>query len=220
MKKRGMKKRIERKKEGKRADKKTLKAKNEKKALFSGRELVWIGIAAIFGIISFVFLDNTVAYMLQSFKYGWLTAILSIFKPMYMIAVFGVFTLLLLWKSRRKELALPFAISLIVSAALSFVLKFIFMRERPFGLIEYIDFTSVKDYSFPSSHTMAIFAGIPILRRSTWGIKFLWITLAVITSVSRLYFSAHFLSDVIFGAVFGYIAGKIMIPAFSALRKE
>ena len=56
-------------------------------------------------------------------------------------------------------------------------------------------------------HAMVAFAAIPILDKEFSKLKWFWIIFAFLVAFSRIYFEAHFLSDVVFGAFFGYFIG-------------
>ena len=192
--------------------------KDKKRGLFEKKEYIWLGLFLLIGFFSLIFFDSAAADMFASIQTSFLSMLLSIFKPMSIIVLFGVLAVMILWKEHRRKLIWPFACSLIISSILSFVIKFYISRERPFGLAETIAFTNIKDYSFPSSHTMTIFSALPILDRELRRFKWVWIAIACLIALSRLYFGAHYLSDVIFGGIFGYVIGKLVL-AITERRK-
>jgi membrane-associated phospholipid phosphatase len=88
----------------------------------------------------------------------------------------------------------------IVTQTLTYGLKVATQRERPDGS---------DGYSFPSGHASTTFATATVLQRHL-GLKAAVPTYAIATYVafSRLYEDRHHLSDVVFGATVGLIAGR------------
>lgn len=123
-----------------------------------------------------------------------------------------------LWlRSWRKMLLVP--VSGAVVTLLSYVLKSCFYHERPRLFLERTGWEGtmgVLDYhllsghaSFPSGHSMAAWALFTItaaLIRKTW-VSFICLWLAASVSISRVYLMAHFLRDVVAGAVVGFVVG-------------
>ena len=96
------------------------------------------------------------------------------------------------------------------SVAAAFIIKLIVLRQRPSEIL-YYPFFNVIDYSFPSMHAMIVFSLLPALFEYLPRQKNFWIFFAFIVSFTRIYFGLHFLSDVIFGAFFGYFLGKFLL---------
>jgi len=132
------------------------------------------------------------------------------------IIVFSFLTLLFLWK--KQKLVLPLWVTLGLAVAVSFLLKVVVQRQRPFQL-EIVSVLpvlekashSIWNFSFPSFQTMLVFCAIPILSKQFSKLKYLWIAFAVLVGFSRIYFGLHFMSDVIAGAAIGYFLGVIII---------
>lgn len=76
--------------------------------------------------------------------------------------------------------------------------------------------------SFPSGHTMTAFTVFAILciyfRKCTS--QYLWIFLAIVAGLSRVYLSQHFLIDVFVGSVLGIIIAFISMSLFFPERKR
>ncbi|MDD3455212.1 MAG: phosphatase PAP2 family protein, partial [Methanobacteriales archaeon] len=82
-------------------------------------------------------------------------------------------------------------------------LKIIFQVPRPFEVIEWVRHTNIVwGYSLPSGHTTAAFSGFLIL-----GVKYgripIFLSLAALVGISRIYMGLHYPSDVIMGALLG-----------------
>jgi membrane-associated phospholipid phosphatase len=99
----------------------------------------------------------------------------------------------------------------IVTEAMVQSLKFAVERPRPNGS---------SGYSFPSGHAAVTFATAAVLdRHQSWRIALPAYAFAAYVSTSRLHDDVHNLSDVVFGAAIGTIAGRTVtrhvVPHFS-----
>ncbi len=91
----------------------------------------------------------------------------------------------------------------ILDSALKYGLKFAASRTRPNG---------ENDNSFPSGHTSATFAFATVAGHY-YGkkVSIPAYTIAALVGASRIEKGKHFLSDVVFGATLGYLAGQIAV---------
>jgi undecaprenyl-diphosphatase len=87
----------------------------------------------------------------------------------------------------------------------NFPLKRIFRRHRPF--IAFVDARVLgpkpKDYSFPSGHTAAAFAGAFLFGAHAPPWAPLFYVIATVVGFSRVYLGVHYPSDVVIGAIVG-----------------
>jgi hypothetical protein len=82
-------------------------------------------------------------------------------------------------------------------------LKFATRRERPDGS---------NRMSFPSGHAAVTFAGATVIERHLgWRKSLLGYAIASYVASSRLHDNRHYLSDVVFGAAVGSIAGRTVV---------
>jgi membrane-associated phospholipid phosphatase len=99
-----------------------------------------------------------------------------------------------------KHLGTDMLSAQIVAQALTQALKVSTRRERPDGS---------NNHSFPSGHSSATFATATVLQRHLgWRAAVPTYTLATYVAMSRLQENRHFLSDVVFGAALGVVAGR------------
>jgi undecaprenyl-diphosphatase len=124
-------------------------------------------------------------------------------------------TLLILFFStgQLKMTALASAISLTISHLPVAIMKKLYPRKRPYLVLDEIFVTDkpLKDHSFPSGHTTAIFAFIMpfILYSPLNSISILLLFLAITVGLSRMVLGLHYPSDVIVGCVLGSLAGLL-----------
>ncbi|MEP6793711.1 MAG: phosphatase PAP2 family protein [Saprospiraceae bacterium] len=125
---------------------------------------------------------------------------------------------LLLWiSSWKKMLTVPALGALVLGT--SFTLKEFFQHERPSIYLSRIGYQgplAVLGYpmlsghhSFPSGHTMgawALFTLVAALSKNSW-VSVVCLFLAFSVSISRIYLLAHFLEDVVSGAMVGIALG-------------
>lgn len=105
--------------------------------------------------------------------------------------------------------------SLALNAVLcNIVLKPLVARTRPYDLLGYtVLVPPLSDFSFPSGHTSAAFAGAAVIyaMHRRWGIAaYLF---AILMGFSRLYLGVHFPADVLAGALLGWAAARAVIFA-------
>ena len=77
------------------------------------------------------------------------------------------------------------------------ILKILVARERPD-----LAFLPEETFSFPSRHAAIALAVIPFMLKEK-GLVFWWIA-GILIGLSRLLLGAHYLSDVLGGALIGY----------------
>lgn len=122
------------------------------------------------------------------------------------------------WRTRGLLVLFSLAANFLVCNA---VLKPLVDRTRPYYVLEYTPLIPpVGDPSFPSGHTAASFAAATAIYaiNKKWGIAaYLF---AAIMGFSRLYLGVHFPTDVIFGAIVGMAAAKIVVHIFRKRRKK
>lgn len=143
-------------------------------------------------------------------------------KGFFWIAI-GVLFLLFgfrkkIWRSRGLLVLFSLAANFL---ACNVILKPLVDRTRPYYVLDYTPLIPpVGDPSFPSGHTSASFAAATAIYciNKKWGIAAY--LLAAVMGFSRLYLGVHFPTDVLFGAVVGMVAAKIVVYIFWKCRKK
>lgn len=134
------------------------------------------------------------------------------------IIIFFFLTSLFLWNEKKARWIFPLWLSLGLSALVSFILKTTIQRQRPYELEIVTSFSLLEktshllwNFSFPSFQTMLVFCAVPILSKEFPRLKYMWIVFAGLVGFSRVYFGAHFLSDVLVGGLIGYLIGVLVV---------
>jgi len=179
--------------------------------------LVWIFLAIVI-FLSFYF-DSEIVKTVSLIRNDTLTDFLMGITFVSSILILFLFLTLLFVKENKRKWVLPLWLSLVLSIAVSFLLKVSVQRPRPYigGLVPVVDGLAkashiVWDFSFPSFQVMLVFAAVPFLAKEFPRFKYIWIIFACLVAFSRVYLGLHFLSDVLIGGIIGYLIG------FFALR--
>ena len=136
-----------------------------------------------------------------------------------------IFFFLFIRKSYRS--ALSIAVMGTLLPLISYMLKMYFKHPRPLTYfskyIDYKDFHGIENLhyhtghnSFPSGHTFAAFALFTFLalrsKNKAYGI--LYLSIALLVGISRIYLSQHFIEDVAFGSILGVLYGTFTYYVF------
>lgn len=155
--------------------------------------------------------DEPVSDALRDDEYYWIAGWVGesgnvIGGPALQAATIGTLLLITPFTENKKFRTFTFTLTqaVILDTALKFALKLSISRERPDGS---------NDNSFPSGHTSSTTAFATVLQHYygwKWGVPAY--AVAGFVALSRIEKGRHYLSDVVFGATVGYIAG------FTAIR--
>ena len=135
--------------------------------------------------------------------------------------IFFFLTSLFFWKNHKRKWIFSLWLSSFLSIVVSFFLKIVVKRHRPFhdGFVSVLQiaFHFMKDnfntwnFSFPSFQAMLVFAVLPFINKEFKKFRYLWFIFACFVAFSRAYFGVHYLSDVLIGAIIGYLLGYAMV---------
>lgn len=121
--------------------------------------------------------------------------------------VFIATTLLIGFDKEGRKYIPALWLTLIVVLGFVTLLKYAVARPRPLVL-------ALQDrttYSFPSGHAAVIFAPLLLIDKIYPRLKWVWLVLGVLVIFSRIYLGVHYMTDVIAGALFGYIISAIIL---------
>lgn len=119
--------------------------------------------------------------------------------------------LILITSAETKDTALASALALAASHIPVQFVKKLFPRQRPYLALEKANFPSnpLKDHSFPSGHTTAIFSIVTPFLFFLPGLAFVLLPVALSVGLSRIYLGLHYPSDVLAGAIIGTLVGSL-----------
>jgi undecaprenyl-diphosphatase len=120
-------------------------------------------------------------------------------------------SLILFTTNEIRITALASALSLFVSHLPVYVVKKIYPRKRPYLILKETKYpvNPLKDHSFPSGHTTAIFALVIPFVLLLPEFFFLLVPIAICVGTSRIYLGLHYPSDVLVGAMLGSCIGVL-----------
>jgi len=137
------------------------------------------------------------------------------------LIIFFFLTTLFLWKDNKRKWILPLWLSGSFAFLIGFLIKITTNRPRPFheGSVSILQiiFHFIKNNfntwnsSLPSFQAILVFSTIPIINKDFKKFKSVWLIFAILVSFSGVYFGAHYLSDILIGALIGYLIGTVMV---------
>jgi undecaprenyl-diphosphatase len=150
----------------------------------------------------------------------------NIIGTVYFLA--PIFIILLFFgNDKTKKVSLLCLVALVLCYLSSEILKWGVARPRPYEFLPNITPAYFPGgYAFPSGHATNIFAVSTILGIKL-GYMVIFLVLAILVAVSRIYQGVHYPSDIIFGALLGIIIALIVLRLednfwlfFLKLKKE
>lgn len=142
-------------------------------------------------------------------------------------AIFGVLAVLFLFVKRKMFYV--FVVSGVLTLLITHLFKKILFKgilrptaalgEESLHLVDGVKMAMLN--SFPSGHTTTAFAVFTILCLYFAKCKsqYLWVSLAIIAGLSRVYLSQHFLIDIFFGSFIGIFIGILSMCIFCKSNK-
>jgi len=172
--------------------------------------IYWI-LAVLLMVLSF-FVDKSISSFIFNLRNSLLDLIFKYSYLMlkdYLILIVNV--IFLYFKDKRK--IINAILGFLSTGVLITILKYFIGRMRPFEVIENAKI-GIFDYSFasfntsfPSWHTGAVFSLLPFAFYINKKLGYFWILIGILEGITRVYTGYHYLSDVLFGGLIGYLIG-------------
>ena len=138
-----------------------------------------------------------------------------------LVIIFLFLTTLFFYSERKRRWIMPLWFTISLTFIIGFLLKIAIKRNRPFeeGIVsvpnvlfyEMIYNFNTWNFSFPSLQSMLAFSVLPFMSKEFRKFKYIWMIFAVCIAFSRVYFGLHYMSDVIFGGLIGYLIGYLVL---------
>jgi len=181
-----------------------------------------IGLAMAIVLTAIVFLyDLEIIKFISLLRTGSLDYLfLSVTFASNALIIFFFLTTIFLLNENKRRWVLPLWFTSFFIASISYLIKIIIARPRPFqnGIkVLQIAFHFMRNnfntwnFSFPSLQAMLVFAALPIINKEFKKFRYVWFIFACLVAFSRAYFGVHYLSDVLGGAIIGYLIGLVMV---------
>jgi len=125
-----------------------------------------------------------------------------------------IFSFFIPEKSKKYVLLFVFLTlpAVLISYTVTDTLKTFFKIQRPcYGMLN-----CPEDYSFPSNHTTVVFAATIalVLHYKDKRLGIILITIAILTSISRIMLGLHRTEDILVGSIVGMIVGILVQKAY------
>ncbi len=125
-----------------------------------------------------------------------------------------------------RRWGLNFLAALLVSGAMTHIIKFTVGRQRPHKTPDFDPFvfnpftTHWHWHSFSSGHSQVIFTAATMLSVAFPKLRWFWIPFAILICVTRVVVHDHFLSDIVFGACVGYVGSLLAMKLMQKKTKN
>jgi undecaprenyl-diphosphatase len=156
-------------------------------------------------LIASFFIDKIILNFIIQNRINLLNDVFIWFTNPYLLIGLGIMLIIILFK--KEEKIYPVVLSGFLGYLFSYILKEIIMRIRP----EVISLVVESTKSFPSSHATVVFAVFPFINKEFKKLRGLYLITGGLILFSRLYVGAHYLSDLIGGAMLGLIIGNLIL---------
>lgn len=139
----------------------------------------------------------------------------------YPLAIFAL--LFLAWRILKKKKGLINNSVLIFSAIFSAwffsnLIKMLTVVDRPFVRLGIEPLYHEPSFSFPSTHSTIFFALAMVVYEIDKKLSYIFFVFAGLVAFSRILLDAHYIVDVVAGALLGVLLGYLLIKLFRKIK--
>ena len=170
----------------------------------------------------FFFINRTLSNPVLDWLMPFLTNLNQHWETLVVVSVLWLW-LMIRGGRRGRTVGVLLVLSIALSDQLSSsVLKHLVGRLRPCHVLHGVRLLvdCGGGLSFPSSHAVNNFAGATVLTRYYGKYKWWWISFASLVALSRPYVGVHYPSDIVGGAVVGWLCAEAAIRAWQFVEKK
>ena len=151
---------------------------------------------------------------------------IMIFFAKYM-KYFLLFGIVMYWFTRKRENRI-----MIISSMFAFVIAEVFgaiagaihSNNQPFAELSNVNqlIGHAIDNSFPSDHAIEFFSICITFLLFKKNLRYVWLAIAILVSISRVWVGVHYPADILVGAILGIIGAALcywIIPQLNVIKK-
>ncbi|WP_320420632.1 undecaprenyl-diphosphatase [Mammaliicoccus lentus] len=151
---------------------------------------------------------------------------IMIFFAKYM-KYFLFFGIIMYWFTRKRENRI-----MIISSIFAFVVAEVFgaiagaihSNNQPFAELSNVNqlIGHAIDNSFPSDHAIEFFSICITFLLFKKNLRYVWLAIAILVSISRVWVGVHYPADILVGAILGIIGAALcywIIPQLNVIKK-
>lgn len=151
---------------------------------------------------------------------------IMIFFAKYM-KYFLLFGIIMYWFTRERENRI-----MIISSMFAFVVAEVFgaiagsihSNNQPFAELSNVNqlIGHAIDNSFPSDHAIEFFSICITFLLFKKNLRYVWLAIAILVSISRVWVGVHYPADILVGAILGIIGAALcywIIPQLNVIKK-
>lgn len=150
-----------------------------------------------------------------------------VFIAEYVLYLVIIMTVIFLFskKKRNKLMSICTLLSIILAEIIGKLVGYLHLNNQPFAELSNVNQLIEKavDNSFPSDHTIIVFACCVSFWMFQKGWNFLWVILAILVGISRMGVGVHYPADVIAGAMISIISVLVVyyfVPKTDFVQKR
>ena len=173
------------------------------------KEIFIISVLLVLTLISFHY-DDSFSNFLVNHRNSYLDSFMTFITTTIVDIIIFLLLIFFIYLNNRniKQVVLMLCI-IIITLLVSSLLKIIIARPRPL-ITSLVKETS---YSFPSNHSSVAFSALPLFMKENKIIGYVWFIIAILIAFARIYTGVHYLSDVLAGALLGYVISIVIIKS-------